>query len=82
MFLPSSCTALMQPMYQSDIRILKLNYHKSFPIAILSSSEKMLGIELIEIFLKNVLIKFCMMKNCTQMMKFLAAKTQRPHRTS
>ena len=39
MFLPPSCTALMQPMDQSDIRILKLNYRKIFSIAILSSSE-------------------------------------------
>lgn len=40
MFLPPNCTALIQPMDQNAIRILKLNYRKRFLCHILASLEE------------------------------------------
>ena len=40
MFLPPNCTALLQPMDQNTIRLIKLHYRKGLLAAILSSEER------------------------------------------
>lgn len=54
MFLPPNCTALIQPMDQNAIRILKTNYRKSFLSLLLSSPTSNLPESLKNFTLKDV----------------------------